>query len=88
MILYAWMFLKLISLHLFYFQVYDHKEAGSGKFCYVRVTTRLLPDLVAYRDQGEPMSVLTKAGHFIQPSVSKIIALTQSRTYGIISNYM
>jgi hypothetical protein len=92
MILYAWMFLKLRSLLLFYFQVYDHKEARRGKFCYVRVTARLLADLVHYRDRirtplsGNPWLFRTKAGTFIQPSVCTIIALIQSRTYGIMSN--
>jgi len=93
MILYAWMFLKLRSLLLFYFQVYDHKEARSGKSCYVRVTSSLLADLRQYRDlirspqSGKfPWLFFTKAGNFIQPSVSKIIALIQSRTYGIMSN--
>ena len=75
----------------FYFQVYDHKEARSGKSCYVRVTARLLVDLVLFRDKvrapsGMPWLFLTKAGAFIQPSVSKIIALIQSKTYGIMSN--
>ena len=91
MILYAWMCLKPRSL-LFYFQVYDYKEARSGKSCYVRVTARLLADLVEYRDRirtplsGNPWLFLTKAGNIIQPSVSKIIASIQSRTYGIMSN--
>jgi hypothetical protein len=85
------MFLKLRSLLLFYFQVHDHKEARSGKSCYVRVTARLLADLVHYRDRirapsGMPWLFLTRSGAFIQPSVSKIIALIQSRTYGIMSN--
>ena len=44
------MFLKLISL-LFYSQVYEHKEARSGKSCYVRVTASLQADLVAYRER-------------------------------------
>ena len=92
MILYALMFLKLAPLLFFYFQVSEHKEARSGKSCYVRVTSRLLADLVAYRDRirtplsGSPWLFLTRTGNFLQPSVSKIIALIQIRTYGIISN--
>ena len=92
MILYALMFLKLTSLLLFYFQVYDHKEAMNGKSCYMRVTAKLLADLVAYRDRvrtpfsGSPWLFLTTAENFIQSSVIKIIALIQSRTYGIIPN--
>jgi hypothetical protein len=55
------------------------------------VTARLLVDLVLFRDKvrapsGMPWLFLTKAGAFIQPSVSKIIALIQSKTYGIMSN--
>lgn len=78
-----------VSKTSFYFQVYDHKEARSGKACYVRVTARLLVDLVLFRDKvrapsGMPWLFLTKAGAFIQPSVSNIIALIQSKTYGIM----
>ena len=83
--------IKLRSLLLFYFQVHDHKEERSGKSCYVRVTARLLVDLVHYRDRirapsGMPWLFLTRSGAFIQPSVSKIITLIQSRMYGIMSN--
>jgi hypothetical protein len=83
---------KTLIPSCFYFQVFEHKEAKSGKSCYVRVTSGLLADLVAYRDRvRKPLSgnlwlFLTRTGKFISPSVSKIIALIQSRTYGIISN--
>ena len=90
MILYALMFLKLASLLVFIFRcsnirrqrVVNPVTCGSG----------LLADLVAYRDRvrkslgGSHWLFLTRTGNFISPSVSKIIALIQSRTCGIISN--
>jgi hypothetical protein len=38
---------KTLIPSCFYFQVFEHKEAKSGKSCYVRVTSGLLADLVA-----------------------------------------
>ena len=57
----------------------------------MRVMARLQADLVAYREHvrtplgRSPWLFLTKGRNFIKPSVSKIMALTQSRRYRIIS---
>jgi hypothetical protein len=59
---------KTLIPSCFYFQVFEHKEAKSGKSCYVRVTSGLL---VAYRDRarkplgGNLWLFLTRTGKFI-----------------------
>jgi len=62
----------------FSLQVFEHKEARSGKICYVRISAPLLEQLQQYatmvKETNVPYLFQTNTGNFINPSVSvKII---------------
>ena len=65
--------LYLISFIEFAFllQVFEHKEARSGKVCPVRISAPLLIDLKTYAtiipENTEPYLFLTHTGKFITP---------------------
>ena len=58
----------------FLLQVYEHKEARSGKVCSVRIAVLLLIDLKRYAEliseTTVPFLFQTQTGKFITPSVS------------------
>ena len=58
----------------FLLQVYEHKEARSGKVCPVRIGPLLLLDLKRYAglliENTVPYLFQTQTGHFLTPSVS------------------
>jgi len=79
--------LYLISFIEFAFllQVFEHKEARSGKVCPVRLSATLLIELKKYAtisqpsECTEPYLFLTHTGNFITPSVSvKMLYTTHS----------
>ena len=67
----------------FLLQVFEHKEARSGKVCPVRISAPLLVDLKSYaattpETTTVPYLFLTQTGNFITPSVSvKIRVITK-----------
>jgi hypothetical protein len=69
---------------VFSLQVFEHKEARSGKVCPVRLSGPLLQDLKDYgklvgEDREVPFLFQTNTGTFITPSVS-VTALPYART--------
>ena len=67
---------------VFLLQVFEHKEARSGKVCPIRIAAPLLLDLKLYAatvpETSAPYLFLTQTGTFISPSVSvKITVITK-----------
>ena len=64
----------------FSLQVFEHKEARSGKVCPIQLSAPLLQELKDYRNMlGEcsvPYLFLANTGNFITPSVSVKMLLT------------
>ena len=64
----------------FSLQVFEHKEARSGKVCPIRLSEPLLHDLQIYGDHvanttNVPYLFATNTGNFITPSVSILMLL-------------